>query len=145
MPFRFAMQKVLDYREQLEEEARVRLAEAEQRLARSRARRDALMGELADAEARAASGLLLDSGERWLHEQYLKGLHADLASAELDCRFQEQMVDEARSLLAARAMERKLLEKLRERQKTQYLLAERQQEQHFNDEISTLRHKAPTF
>ena len=32
MPFRFKMQKVLDYRAQLEEEAKVRLADAEHKL-----------------------------------------------------------------------------------------------------------------
>lgn len=144
MPFRFRMQKVLDYRAQLEEEARVRLADAERRLRESRERLDAVLGELARAEEKARGGLL-QSGERWLHEQYLRGLSNDRAQAELQCRMLAQLAEEARALLAARAMERKLLEKLKERQKIQYLHAERLQEQHFNDEISTLRYKAPAF
>ena len=36
MPFRFKMQKVLDYREQLEEEAKVRLATAQRRFQEAR-------------------------------------------------------------------------------------------------------------
>lgn len=144
MPFRFRMQKVLDYRAQLEEEAKVRLADAERRLRESRERLEAVLGELARAEEKSRAGLL-QSGERWLHGQYLRGLRSDAAQAELQCRMLEQLAEEARSLLAARAMERKLLEKLKERQKIQYLHAERLQEQHFNDEISTLRYKASAF
>lgn len=144
MPFRFRMQKVLDYRAQLEEEAKVRLADAERGLRESRERLNAVLGELARAEERFRADLL-QSGERWLHEQYLKGLRNDRAVTELQCRMREQLVEEARALLAARAMERKLLEKLKERQRAQYLHAERLQEQHFNDEISTLRYKASAF
>lgn len=145
MPFRFRMQKVLDYRVQLEEEAKVRLADAEHRLRLSQERLDAIRGELAVAEEKSRAGGLLQSGERWLHQQYLKGLRSDATTVELQCRMQRQVAEEARSLLAARAMERNLLEKLKERQKIQYLHAERLQEQHFNDEISTLRYKASAF
>ncbi|MDE5878489.1 MAG: flagellar export protein FliJ [Desulfovibrio sp.] len=145
MPFRFKMQKVLDYRAQLEEEAKVRLAEAEHRLREAQDRLDAILAEVAAAEEKSRAGGLLQSGERWLHEQYLKGLHSDASAAELQCRMQRQMTEEARTLLAERAMERKLLEKLKERQKAQYQHAERLQEQHFNDEISTLRYKASAF
>lgn len=145
MPFRFKMQKVLDYRAQLEEEAKVRLADAEHRLRQAEERLEAIRAEMAAAEEKSRAGGLLQSGERWLHEQYLKGLTSDAAAAELQCRMQRQMAEEARTLLADRAMERKLLEKLKERQKAQYLHAERQQEQHFNDEISTLRYKASAF
>ena len=144
MPFRFKMQKVLDYRAQLEEEAKVRLADAEHRLRVSQERLEALRGELAAAEEKARGGLL-ESAERWLHDQYLKGLASDVSQAELQCRMQQQMAEEARALLAARAMDRKVLEKLKERQKAQYQHAERLEEQHFNDEISTLRYKASAF
>ena len=144
MPFRFKMQKVLDYRAQLEEEAKVRLADAEHRLRVSQERLEAIRGELAAAEEKARSGLL-ESAERWLHDQYLKGLRSDVSQAELQCRMQQQMAEEARALLAARAMDRKVLEKLKERQKAQYQHAERLEEQHFNDEISTLRYKASAF
>ena len=145
MPFRFKMQKVLDYRAQLEEEAKVRLADAEHKLRQAQERLDAILAEVAAAEEKSRSAGLLNSGERWLHEQYLKGLHGDVKQAELQLRMQKELAEEARKYLAERAMERKLLEKLKERQKAQYLHAERQQEQHFNDEISTLRYKASAF
>ena len=56
-----------------------------------------------------------------------------------------QMVEEARNLLAARAIDKKLLYKLKERQKQYYAREEQLKEQRFNDEIATLRYKAPSF
>lgn len=141
MPFKFKLQKALDYREHLEEEAKMRLAAAEKNLRDSRKRRDAIQEEIDRAEAKAASEPFMQSGERWLLDQYMKGLRADLAAAEMDARMKEQIVAEARNVLAARAMDRKILDKLKERQNQQFIRQEQTMEQHFNDEIATLRHK----
>lgn len=141
MPFKFKLQKALDYRAHLEEEAKMRLAAAEKSLRDSRKRRDAIQEEMDNAEARAAAEPFMQSGERWLLEQYMKGLRADLAAAEMDARMKEQIVAEARNVLAARAMDRKILDKLKERQNQQFIRQEQTTEQHFNDEIATLRHK----
>ena len=78
-------------------------------------------------------------------EQYIKGLKGDVANAAMQTRMNEQLVDEARKMLAARAIERKLLEKLKERQNLQYLREEQLKEQRVNDETATLRYKAPTL
>lgn len=145
MPFRFAMQKVLDYREQLEEEAKVRLAAAERRLHDAQKRLDRLRGELERAADRLRDNPLMEAGERWLQEQYITGLRADVAAASLQERMMTQMAQEARKLLAARAIDKKLLEKLKERQKKHFLREEQLQEQRFNDETATLRYKASTF
>ena len=53
--------------------------------------------------------------------------------------------DNTRKLLAARAIERKLLEKLKERQNQQYIREEQLKEQRVNDETATLRYKAPAL
>ena len=68
-----------------------------------------------------------------------------MANAAMQTRMNEQLVDEARKMLAARAIERKLLEKLKERQNLQYLREEQLKEQRVNDETATLRYKAPTL
>ena len=145
MAFRFSMQKVLEFREQQEEEARVGLATAQGRLQDARQRENALRAEMIATRDRMDSTGLVDLGERWLQEQYLKGLQSDLANAVVQLRMAEQLVEEARKLLAARAMDRKLLDKLKERQKQHYLRDASLKEQHFNDEIATLRYKAPSF
>lgn len=141
MPFKFTLQKALDYREHLEEEAKMRLAAAEKALEDSRRHLETLQNEMLAAEEKIANGPFMQAGERWLMEQYLKGLRADIAAAEMNVRMKNQIVEEARNVLAARAIDKKLLEKLKDRQKEQYLRQEQITEQHFNDEIATLRYK----
>ena len=68
-----------------------------------------------------------------------------MAATAVQLRAAEGMVEESRRILAARAMDRKILDKLRDRQKEHYMHDERMKEQRFNDEIATLRYKAPTF
>lgn len=140
MAFTFKMQKVLDYREQLEEEAKVRYAGAVARHKKASEHLNAINAELMTAEAKGAE--VMQAAERWLHDQYVKGLRADQAAAALQERMLAQMAEEARAFLAARAIDRKMLEKLKDRQKHQYNQAEQKQELKFNDEIATIRHKA---
>ena len=87
----------------------------------------------------------MDAPERWLREQYVKGLRADAAHEAIQVRMLEQLAEEARQLLAARAIDKKLLEKLKERQKQHHVREEQLKEQRINDETATLRYKAPTF
>lgn len=145
MPFRFKLQKILDYREQLEEKAKVDLANKQRTLEEAHALFERLKTELRQTEDRLFESALVPQAERWLLEQYVKGLRGDVANAALQARMHEQLVDEARKLLAARAIERKLLEKLKERQNQQYLREEQLKEQRVNDETATLRYKAPAL
>ena len=142
MPFHFKMQKVLEYREQLEEEAKVDLALKQQKLDAARTRFEALKLELLEAEEQRNAASLKPAGERWLAEQYVKGLRSDVEATAMQTRMLQQLVDEARKLLAARAMDKKLLEKLKERQNKHYLREEYLKEQRVNDETATLRYKA---
>lgn len=144
MAFRFNLQKVLDYREQLEEEAKVRLAKAQAELKKAEERLNALKDEIKKTEE-ASLGKLMTQGERWLQDQYLKGLYGDINEAALQTRMCRQLAEEARKTLAARAIDRKLLDKLKEKKKNQFIKAEQKQEQNFNDEIATIRYKAPAI
>lgn len=141
MPFKFKMQKVLDYRRQLEEEAKVKLANAQANLRQCQERLQALLATLEEANAKSCE--VMQSAERWLHDQYVKGLRADHATLALQERMLAQIAEEARRHLATCAVDRKMLDKLKERQKIQHVRAELKQELNFNDEIATIRHKAP--
>lgn len=140
MAFKFKMQKVLDYREQLEEEAKVRLADAENKLQKCREKLAGIAAEIRTAEEKATE--VMNAADRWLHDQYLKGLHADYEATAMQERLLAQVAKEAQAHLSACAIERKMLDKLKERQKLQYLRLEQKQELNFNDEIATIRHKA---
>ena len=145
MPFRFSLQKVLDYREQLEEEAKNRFALVQRQYREAKARLEALSTELKTQEARLYGQVIDNAGERWLLESFIKGLRADVETTTARVRNLRATRDEMRKILAARSMDKKLLEKLKERKYRQYLLDERLKEQRFNDEIATLRYKAPNF
>lgn len=145
MPFRFKLQKVLNYREQLEEEAKVDLAAKQRRLEQTREEFDRLKQKLRQAEDNLFDSSLLPASERWLQEQYAKGLRGDVAEAALQRRMCEQLVDEARKVLTERTIAKKLLEKLKERQSQQFVQEEQLKEQRVNDETATLRYKTPAL
>ncbi|MDR1777306.1 MAG: flagellar export protein FliJ [Desulfovibrio sp.] len=145
MAFRFNMQRVLDYREQLEEEAKVRLARALQAQLEAKQRLESLEAQLREARKTARETLLRDAAERWLHEGYVKGLSGDVKAAALQVQMTGAMVDEARKLLTERSIDKKILDKLKVRKRDQYRHDERMREQHANDETATLRYKSPTF
>lgn len=145
MPFRFSLQKVLDYREQLEEEAKNRFALVQRQYREAKAQLAALSSKLETQEARLYGQVIDNAGERWLLESFIKGLRADIEATTARVQNLRATRDEMRKILAARSMDRKLLEKLKERKYRQYLLDERLKEQRFNDEIATLRYKAPNF
>ncbi len=145
MPFRFSLQKVLDYREQLEEEAKNRFALVQRQYREAKAQLAALSSELETQEARLYGQVIDNAGERWLLESFIKGLRADIEATSARVQNLRATRDEMRRILAARSMDKKLLEKLKERKYRQFLLDERLKEQRFNDEIATLRYKAPNF
>lgn len=144
MSFKFNMQKVLDYREQLEEEAKVKLAKAEHELEIAEKNLKRLQKEFAAAQE-ASMGKVMQSADRWLHDQFMKGLKNDITQAGLQTRMARQIADEARKLVAARSLDRKILEKLKQKQNQKYIKSENKQEQNFNDEIATIRYKASPF
>ncbi len=138
------MQKALDYREQLEEEAKMKLGRAESELRKGEERLAALK-LVYKTEMDESVGKLMSNSERWLHDQYIKGLKQDINEAAMQVRVLRQIAEEARRNLAQRSIDKKLLEKLKERKKIQYHKDELKQEQYFNDEIATIRYKAPAI
>jgi flagellar FliJ protein len=145
MAFRFNMQRVLDYRGQLEEEAKVRLAEAQRRRREAAQRLEELEAALREARDGARDIVMKSAAERWLHEGYVKGLRSDVNAASLQLQLAGKMVDEARKLLTERAVDKKMLDKLKARKKHQYMREELMREQHANDETATLRFTTPSF
>lgn len=145
MPFHFNLQKILNYRMQLEEEAKVRLAQVQQMYIKEEQRFEELQAQLAEKEPSLYRNFDMEAGERWLLENYVKGLRADMAATQLRLRNLHQMVEQARTFLLERAKDRKALEKLKEKQELRYREEERQKELKTNDETATLRFKAAAF
>lgn len=144
MPFHFSMQKILNYREQLEEEAKVRLATAQRMCMEEERRCQDLRTLLAEKEDQSRN-IALSYGERWLLDNFIKGLRADMAASLLRLRSLRQATEQARLHMLERIKERKVLEKLKERQKERHDAEERDKERKTNDETATIRYIAPAF
>ncbi len=141
-PFRFSLEQVLNYRIQLEQQAKVELARVEQERLREQQRADTLRAMLDDQE-RALAALTPDKmGERWLTENFIKGLRADLSVTVQRVRNWAMAAEAARTELISRSKDKKTLEKLKTTQAENHAREEQLREQHEYDETASLRYKA---
>lgn len=139
-PFSFRLQKVLEYRQQREDQARLALAQA-------KAAHEAQERAVADVEARLAEHIAKGFGESptqadiWLWNQYREALTMDLAAARAELARLALILQNCRQEAVLRSREKKLLEKLKDRQAKKHHVAENLAEQKEYDEMATLRHK----
>ena len=143
-PFRFSLQQVLDYRTQLEDQAKVAFAKAQSEYLEAERRLRELEDMLAEQERELYSGSL-DMMERWLREHYIRGLREDIAHTSLRLQELSKILEQARIHLVAKAKERKVLDKFREKQAQRHAHEERLREQRTYDETASIRFKAATF
>ena len=141
MPFHFPMQKILDYRQQLEEEAKIKLSQAQTRVHEAEVHLEELQTLIIQAEQKAREKPALNAAEFWIAEQYMRGLKEDLANSEMQLKLAYSVRDEAQKVLTLRAIDKNMLVKLKERQTLAWNHAEKLKEQHFNDEIATIRYQ----
>lgn len=139
-PFRFKLEKVLDFRRQAEDQAKMALASARRKLAESRERLAALEREREEREAAYAQLGDLSAADLWLWRRYRERLVLDIGQAVARIKLDETNVERARLDLVARATDRKLLEKLKQQQATRHVRDDHAQEQKDYDELSTIRH-----
>lgn len=139
MAFRFSLEQVLVYRERLEQQAKIELARVERERIREQRRADqfhTMIEEQTDAMARLTPQ---QRDERWLAENFIKGLRIDLSAALTRVRNWENAAEAARRELLKRSIDKKTLEKLKAKQAEQYAQDERLREQKQYDETASLR------
>ncbi len=141
--FRFSLEQVLRYRKQLEEQAMQVFALAVQARDKRLREKEACEAEAARQRARLASPDCLDAGERWLITGYIAALTLDIEQARADLAALEENVDKARADLTQKAQDRKLLERLKEKQADRHRLMENHKEQQNYDDIATIRFLPP--
>lgn len=140
-PFNFKLDKVLDYREQLEEQAKAALANA-------RAERDAQAAKVADFRQRLEAHLSKEdesrksSNDMWLWRQYKEALEQDISIAQIELNSLELKLQQCRTQAVERSKERKLLEKLKSTQAKKHHDEESAREEKENDEMATIRYES---
>lgn len=136
--FVFKLQKVLEHRERLEEDAKRALTRAQQDLEEGRGAYDRAR-EAVERHDHALDGKKeLTENDYWLHRNYAARLVQERDRARMQTTILEQAVAAARENLAHAAKQRKVLEKLKENQADNHARQQALQEQKDNDEISTL-------
>jgi flagellar protein FliJ len=138
-PFRFDLDRVLDYRKQQEEQARMELAAAQRRY-RSQVQLVQTLEErsrMHDAEFRSAKSMT--QGELWLWMRYQERLVHERQSELVKLQSLAEQLAEARKAALERAKERKVLEKLRMNRLLEHKTQEETKEQRQFDEMATIR------
>ena len=141
-PFRFSLERVLDYRIQLEERARLNLARAQQAYQAQadivvRLRKDLARHEQAMSEEPEKTPEKL-----WLMRRFKRRLELDIRRGEERLLELAKMLNAARREAVAASRERKLLEKLKEKQAKRHVQEEQFEEQKEYDEMATIRYQA---
>lgn len=139
--FRFGLERVLDYRRQLEDQAKMEVARA---LAAHRAQQ-ALVSGLRDALERHIASLYagdqVTENDMWLWRRYRVRLEEDIALGERRLMQLGQELTRARQALVAKSKDKKLLEKLRSNQELDFRKEENLKEQRESDEMATVRYR----
>lgn len=140
-PFRFKLDKVLDYREQLEEQAKAALA-------RAKAAYDAQADVVANLEARMEAHMQKEQESRkstndmWLWRQYKDALGQDISVARVELNSLELKLQRSRTEAVERSRDKKLLEKLKQTQAKKHHDEESAREEKENDEMATIRYES---
>lgn len=144
-PFRFPLQKVLDYRLQLEEEARQVMARAQEEYQQKVQATQQIRDVLANLEQEMYGKNAPPPQEMWLWRNYQERLQADVQVAEQKALQSARKLNKARREVVNRSKERKLLEKLKQNQMVRHVKEEERLEQNELDEMATLRYRHNAF
>ncbi len=136
-PFRFRLQKLLEYRERREDEAKLALAQAEGALANEERRLAALEDERRAARSRQGKETH-SAADSWLWQHYLRRLDDSVAVCRRRLDELAALIAFRRQELLQRATERKLLEQLRHRHLIRHTYEEMRRDQCTLDETATL-------
>ncbi|MEF2232115.1 MAG: flagellar export protein FliJ [Pseudodesulfovibrio sp.] len=143
-PFSFKLERVLDYRGQLEEQAKGELSRAQRVF-------DAQSAAVAGLEALFAEHMTKEMeshksvNDMWLWRQYREALQRDLVRERTALRELELKLQQRREEAVERSRDRKLLEKLKETQARKYNEEASAREEKENDEMAAIRHRPQDF
>jgi flagellar FliJ protein len=139
-PFIFKLEKLLEYREQLEDQAKLALSKARQDLREQAALVEKLEEDLQACVSSMNEIKQMTQAELWLWSGWRKRLELDKREAQARQVQLERVVEERRVDLVVKAKDRKLLEKLRAKEAIRHAQEEQRKEQNAFDETATLRY-----
>ncbi|WP_092188808.1 flagellar export protein FliJ [Desulfomicrobium norvegicum] len=139
-PFLFKLEKILEYRRQLEDQAKLALSLTRQQVAEQKLRVEALHKDLEACLVELSAIKQMTQPELWLWSGWRKRLELDKTQAQAKLVELQKLAETRRLELVTKAKDRKLLEKLRAKQAEKHVQEEQRKEQKEFDETGTLRH-----
>lgn len=143
--FKFRLDKVLDYRTQLEDQAKLALAEAKRAYDEQAEVLTMLEESLFMHEASARVNDDTTADDMWLWRTYKKRLEEDIGEAQVILLSLSRHMEERRRDALQRSQERKMLERLKDKKKDAFTKEENLKEQKEFDESATLRYRPGDF
>ena len=138
-PFRFTLDKVLEYREQAEDQAQMALSQARLRLQQQQELVARLESDMVVCQSKMAESTMTQA-DLWLWSGWRKSLEREKQQAEAALVDLEKLVETRRRELVVKSTDRKLLDKLRIKQRQKHEQNDQHKEQNEFDESATLRH-----
>jgi len=139
-PFLFKLEKILEYRRQLEDQAKLALSLTRQQIAEQNLRVEALHKDLEACLLELSRIKQMTQPELWLWSGWRKRLELDKKQAQAKLVELQKLAETRRLELVTKAKDRKLLEKLRAKQAEKHGQEEQRKEQKEFDETGTLRY-----
>ncbi len=136
--FKFRLEQVLRYREQLESRAKMAFARACLDLAEQVKK----LNELRELLKKQELLPYQNPQEYWLRTNFIRSLNEDIDEAELNRQRLELQVERRRVELVKAGQERRLLDRLKEKQAERYAHEQLLKEEKELDEVASLRHTA---
>ncbi len=142
MAFRFRLEALLSMRQRQQEMAEARLAKLLSRLRDCREAMELIRGKQTEARRRLASGIEhgMLAGEYAAENQHIAALEARLEEFRKEETRLQMKTSRARHDLKVAHRERELVEKLRERDFSEWRQEVQRQEQKEADDLSTIRY-----
>lgn len=140
LPFHFKLEKILEYRRQLEDQAKMALAQTRRDITEQAGVVEGLERDLQACLAEMSRLKLMTQAEMWLWSGWRKRLELDKRQAQAKLAELRQLAETRRLELVAKSKDRNLLEKLRAKQAEKHGQEEQRKEQNAFDETATLRY-----
>lgn len=138
--FRFGLQKVLELREQVEQNMAIELNIAVSSEKQARQNLEALEIKRANGIESIQGSTSHTAGELLAHGLVMEHLDMIISDAFSDLVNAQQSVQEAQERLTSAHQERRVLDNLKEKQHAQHLHSTNQQDRDIMDEIAVLRY-----
>ncbi len=141
--YKFSLQNVLDWRRDLEDEAKIKLIQAKERLLKEEQYLQQLIKENVHLKEKAA----LEKRIHAMRQQdlYKEVLDEKIIQQKLTVEQTEQIVKNAEETLLKAHKDKRVMEKLKEKEKAQYIEKINQEEQKTLDEFSTITYGREAF